>query len=542
MSSRTALVTVLLVLGICVPTMGVEAGATRTPQTPESDQPRIVGLYPNPVRNGDDGEFITVHVPRPTDVSNWSLSDGESTVTFPNETMVGRVTFATAKNPARNVTAGRVIVLDEHVSLANGGETVTLRVNDTVVDTATYASAPEGERWRRTDTGANWSPLGATNRSVVRGTADRVRTFVLPDAPTPPVRVLRSACRRILLAGYTFTSRRVTAELRKAVGRGVRVRVLVEGGPVGGLSRREANVLDELVDSGASVEVLTGERARYDYHHAKYAVVDDRSLVLSENWKPSGTGGGSSRGWGVMVDDDTTTAELAAVFRADTGWRDTVSWRTFRRNQTFQSPSATSEHFPTRFRPTTFSTVEVKTLVAPDNAESELSSLLASADDSIRVQQVSIGDRNQPFLQAVIAAARRGVTVRILLSGAWYVREDNRALVEWLNERAAAEGLPLTAKLAEPRSRFEKIHAKGAIVDGNRTVVGSLNWNNHSARENREVTLVLEGNAVGTYYERVFRADWRGGAWRVSVGLLVTVVFLVYGAGKIAVRRVRFEG
>jgi phosphatidylserine/phosphatidylglycerophosphate/cardiolipin synthase-like enzyme len=179
-------------------------------------------------------------------------------------------------------------------------------------------------------------------------------------------------------------------------------------------------------------------------------------------------------------------------------------------------------------------------LVAPDNAEDALVRRLDRADTSIRVLQVSVGSRSQPFLRAAVRAARRGVAVRVLLSSAWYVAEENRALVERLNALATREDLPLSARVASPRRRFGKVHAKGVVVDDT-VVLGSLNWNNHSARENREVLVALEGERVAGYYRRGFDADWRQSGQRLPVGLPV-VLAVAAGGCLLAARRLEFEG
>lgn len=167
-------------------------------------------------------------------------------------------------------------------------------------------------------------------------------------------------------------------------------------------------------------------------------------------------------------------------------------------------------------------------LVAPDNAESELIDLIDNATDEVRVVQVSVAGPDGPFTKAVLRAARRGVDVRLLLSNEWYVSDENSALAERLNRRAADRNLPLEVKLAEPNDRYGKIHAKGVIVDGEHVVVGSLNWNEASARENREVAVVLTGEEVGNYYESVFDADWTGGTGNeLPVGIIVAVGILV---------------
>ncbi len=228
------------------------------------------------------------------------------------------------------------------------------------------------------------------------------------------------------------------------------------------------------------------------------------------------------------------------MFEADTSWHDTVSWEQFRRGKSFEPATPADQSYPTRFEPKTVPVESVTVLTAPGNAESGVVSLLDSANRSIAIQQMAVGGPQQPFVRATLDAARRGVEIRILLSSAWYVREDNQRLADWLNERAKKENLPLEAKLAEPDG-YEKIHAKGVIVDERHVVVGSLNWNNNSARENREVALVLHGKQAGTYYTDVFEADWNASATRFPIGFGAVVAVGIAGAVWLAKREVRFE-
>ena len=73
-------------------------------------------------------------------------------------------------------------------------------------------------------------------------------------------------------------------------------------------------------------------------------------------------------------------------------------------------------------------------------------------------------------------------------------------------------------------------------------VVGSMNWNNNSARENREVMVVLRGEGVGKFYTSVFDADWKGG-YRdgFPIGLVVAVGIGLVAAHLVAKEKVSFE-
>ncbi|MEF8756815.1 MAG: phospholipase D-like domain-containing protein [Halobacteriales archaeon] len=503
--------------------------ASSNPSSPTElgtfDRATIVAVYPDPVVDGDRGECVVVDLPATGGV-NWSLADGEGTIRVPEPPGGGQVAVSDDPSVVCNRTDARTVAVEDMLRLSNSGEVLALRADDVTVDTVAYDSAQTASWYRN----GSWHPLGATDFDPVAVPGRTGRVFVLPDSPEIPLALLRNASDRILLAGYTFTSERIARALRSAAERGVAVRVLLDGAPVGGLSGREARLLDRLVAAGVEVRVLGGPRARYDFHHAKYAVVDDRAVVVTENWKPSGTGGRSSRGWGVVLGGPTAD-RLARVFRADAGAPDAIRWEEYRteRERSTEEEAGSSRSYPARFQPRRVSVDEVEVIVAPDNAGRSVRRILRSANSSIRIIQMRIDGRNDPFLRVSLAAARRGVRVEILLSSARYVREDNRELARWLRRLAREEGLPLAVRLAEPRSTFEKIHAKGVVVDGERVLVGSLNWNEESWRNNREVLVVVHGREAAAYFERVFRSDWRGGVWRlpVAVGTAVALAWLL---------------
>jgi phosphatidylserine/phosphatidylglycerophosphate/cardiolipin synthase-like enzyme len=512
----------------------VVVGATPLAAATEATAgPRLVAVYPNPLADGDAGEFVVVTTPGPANVT---LSDGERalTVSLPG----GPVALSGDPTAARALTDHPVLALPG-LALANGGERLVLERDGRTVDTVVYEDAPAGERLLLGAAGGReWRPLGYEPRPVLRYDGAQARTFVLPDSPDIVLETLRAADDRIVLAGYTFTSPRVTRTLVDAAERGVTVRVLVDDAPVGGLTTRQARMLDRLARAGVEVRVIGGEGARFSFHHPKYAVVDHTALVLTENWKPAGVGGRSSRGWGVRVDSPPLAADLAALFASDMAGRDVTSWTRFRRGRAFtESDPLSRETFPTRHPPERVHVDSLRLLTAPGNAEDEVVQVIDGTHDRLDVVQVSV-ERDHPFTRAAFDAARRGVEVRILLSGAWYVREENEATAAWLNRRAKRENLPLEARVADPGARFEKVHAKGVVADDT-VLVGSLNWNRHASRENREVVVALDGPNAADYYRETFTADWRGGQ---GPGGLVWVAAVAAVAGVVlAWRRVRFE-
>jgi phosphatidylserine/phosphatidylglycerophosphate/cardiolipin synthase-like enzyme len=520
--------------------------STRTAQT--ATEAEITALYPNPTALEDSGEFVTIRFPERARLSNYSLTDGDARVSLDDgrETVSAgeRITFSTAVNRTTRLTDRHVEPLSDGIQLANSGEQVQLLHNGTVVDTVSYDSAPESSVYH-TEHG-EWVALGATNRPVSTARDGTVETFVLPDEPERAVEFLANASQRVLLAGYTLSSEAVVETLLDAHERGVAVDILVDGDPVGGMTGRQARALNRLSRAGIRVQALSGEHARYRYHHAKYAVVDDRALVTTENWKASGIGGASSRGWGIVTDQQPIVTGLTETFQADAGWVDSIPWQEFEASPAAEDDRPDSE-YPSRFDTQTHTVEETRLLVAPDNVESTLVETIRNAEESIEIKQMQIGDVDFRLLREVIRATQRGVDTRILLSGAWYAKEENRAIQQYLEEQAQTGELPLEVKIANPGGAFEKIHAKGMIVDGETTVLGSLNWNNNSMRHNREVAVLVESEGVASYFGSVFEHDWTtdGGPNEDSdseipvgylLGCVLAAVVAILGA-----RRLEFE-
>lgn len=515
------------------PTAPAEAAAD-----PEPANATLVEAYPNPVARGDPGEFVAVRFAEPTDTSGWTLTDGTTTAALPNRTVEGTVAFSTEPDHARNDTDHPVEPLSGRLLLADGGDRLELNAGSETVASARYRTAPESEI--RDFEAAEWRPVGATDHPPVRTDGGEATAFVLPDAPEETVDTLREADDRILVAGYTFTSERVTDALVDASERGVETRLLLDGAPVGGTSERQARQLDRLIDGGVEVRLLAGPYTRYRHHHPKYAVVDDRALVSTENFKPAGTGGMSSRGWGVVLDDPTAAAALASIHDADWTWRAATDWAAYRESREFVDADPALGSFESRHDPERVDIESTTVLVAPDNAADELVPTIESAEDRLLIQQVRIDSRDNELLAAALRAAEGGARVRIHLGGSWYVAEENAELVAWLNRRAESAGWDLEARVDTPDG-YDKIHTKGVVVDDT-AVVGSLNWVRSAQSDNREVLVAFESPEAADYYASVFAADWgTRNDPAVPAGLLAAAATAA-SAALLTLRRIEFVG
>ena len=501
--------------------------------------PEIVELYPNPVTEGNRGEYLVVRLPAS---GNWSLSDGYHETGVPSGAN-GTVALSMEPELAESrldETGIEVHQFEGHFPLAAAGDRIELRHDDEVVDVVEYGRVREGYRWRAE--WDEWRPDGYEPRAPKRASGTTVTPFVLPDSPSVPIQPLETAEERVLIAGYTVESDRVVDRLVAAHERGVEVRVLIEGTPVGGFQKSGAHAADRLDEAGVEVRVLDGDPDRFRFHHAKYAVADDRAVVLTENWKRSGTGGGSNRGWGVIADDDAVAAELAALFENDVTAEDTRNWPAFRADTTFHGPPSDPTDgsgderetaYPSRFEPSASPPADVELLTAPGNAADRIVARIDAADDRVLAVVPRTGGPDERIVRALRRAADRGVDTHLLLSGEWYDREENRELAEMLGDE------PIGVAVADPRGRYGKIHAKGLVIDDT-AVVGSLNWNEQAATENREVLLAVESAAVADFYARTYAADWRGGGVHLPVGLVGGLLASLAGAGVVARREVAF--
>jgi phosphatidylserine/phosphatidylglycerophosphate/cardiolipin synthase-like enzyme len=328
------------------------------------------------------------------------------------------------------------------------------------------------------------------------------------------------ASEEILLNVYEFSSPAMTESLIAARGRGLNVSVLVEGGPVGGISPEEKTAIWMMNAGGIPVREMVSDKTvhpPYRYDHAKYVVFDKRAVLLtSENFKYSGfppAGYTSNRGWGVYLEDPAFARYFSTVYLTDSSGPSVIP---------IKGLPGDPERVPegkhaTEFTPAHFSDAIVSPVLAPDTSN-QIVDLIQSAHTSIEIEQAYITNETpltlNPYLGAAINASRRGVHVRVLLDSYWYNIEDekdNDEMAALITRIGTTEHLPLEGRCANLQvSNLEKIHNKGLIVDGQRVLVSSINWNSNSPNFNREAGVIIEHPGVARYFLNVFEDDWNG--------------------------------
>lgn len=403
--------------------------------------------------------------------------------------------------------------------------------------------------------------LRETARIEIALAPDALRGFLLAQ--------LRAARRSIDMAVYSFENPELAEALAERAAAGLRVRLLVEGGPVGGIDLAERWCLDRIAAAGGQVWWMDAGgdvAARYRGMHAKLALIDERRvLVGSENPNLGSTpaaalatGSAGRRGVYAAIE-----APGAAAWARDLLARD-IDPSAHRDLRPFQPRDPTRGAPPADFVPDRegggagyapiapeplrlTQSLTMEWLSAPESALDPISGpagLVARAGpgDSVLVEQLAEplwwGDGPvegnpalNPRVQAYLVAARRGARVRVLLDGyfddpaSW---NGNAVTVQHLNERGRSEGLDLQARLGNPTG--QGLHNKMILltsgcgdppVPGGReppgcgrwSQLGSLNGSEVASKVNREVAVNLRSDAIYAYLAEVFAWDWaRSGA------------------------------
>ena len=525
---------------------------------------QIVEFCPDPYLYNDADEYLVLSGNGSLD--NITISDNHGGFRFPPGTPInGSLTVARSAH-AYDQSHGRLpdfewldyspdvpnVINGDPLRMANTGDELILYENGTAIQKVSWpgdVKPREGQvhylengLWDRRVLMIGQSRL---NTGVFRNVS--VTTFVSPDCSNEVfMEEINRASGSIFVNMYEFSSPSLGASLVAAKTRGVDVRVLIEGGPVGGISPAEKSLIWTINRSGIPVVSMVSsktEHAPYRYDHAKYVIIDNKSILLtSENFKNTGLppkGMSGNRGWGVCLKDPALAGYFLEVFTSDTSSKSVVSYT----GSAGDAEPAPYEKRTAEFHPAQFEGATVIPVIAPDTSY-QIVDLLDNARTTIEIEQAYIKNetpyRLNPYLSSAINASRRGVHVRVLLDSYWYNVEgpnDNDEMAALINRIGTSEQIPLEAKCIDlPLNQVEKIHNKGVIVDDKQVLVSSINWNSNSPNFNREAGVIIDHPGVARYFREVFDDDWNPMAnmarpktdyLKIAIVALVIVLLLV---------------
>ncbi len=539
----------------------------------------VTAFCPDPYLPYDPDEFIVLTGQESLD--GWTITDGEGTLRFPPGTRIDGDLVLARQAEAYKTTHGvypdyeweystdavPVLIQSGRFILANTEDEIVLSYHGARQSEIAWprdVKPREGQIHRIAD--GVWNPrpflIGQSDFSPIHIEGVSATLFVSPDSAYEVMKeAILSAERSIEVSVYEFTHPGIGELLINAQNRGISVRILMEGSPVGGVSPEQAALLSVLNQSGISVDYIGGsggDRSRYRFLHSKYLIIDSKSLLLtSENIKESGMplpGYAGNRGWGVWIHDPRLADYFGMVYSEDSVGRDVLPISPVR-NAEIPATGASDAHTQ-RYSPLFIEGATLIPVLSPDTSHL-VPEMIAGATSTVEIQQAYIRNWTKnapnPWLDAAIDASERGVNVRIILDASWFNIQgdaDNDEMVAFINRHAEVADLPLEARLYQgDRAGITKIHTKGVIVDGNSVLVSSINWNENSPMNNREAGIIIEHPDAAAYYLRVFEEDWKNEyrpAGQIFTALpeewpkpMIAVAILLFFAGIILGKRIR---
>jgi phosphatidylserine/phosphatidylglycerophosphate/cardiolipin synthase-like enzyme len=390
--------------------------------------------------------------------------------------------------------------------------------------------------------------------------AFNVQVAIAPDNTLPLIlQAIGNAKKSLQVNIYELASPEVAKALIDQINRGVHVQILQEGEPVGGISAASRGLHAQIAQameahpgccSYGEMHKGAGGTRRFHYDHAKYIVIDQTALLLgSENYSPGGQpepGTLGNRGWEVLVYDVQPARWFSQLFVKDSDPRNSDIVNLLRSGSASametQAFATADQRVPGRINPM-LNASDGEIITSPDTSLNGLIGLIRGAKKTLDIEQMSFnvnwGTQASPLYTEILAAAHRGVRVRILLNDEYAFMNGgnrngtdgtdgtgddplnwsqtttsgklttNRKAVAAFTQAAQTQRLPIEARIANLRAMgVAYIHNKGMIVDGNITLISSINWTQNSITNNREAALALTSPQVAAYYGQAFNQDW----------------------------------
>ena len=291
--------------------------------------------------------------------------------------------------------------------------------------------------------------------------AGQLALITEPQAGVAPVlSALRGARHQVDMVMYEDEDSQVNAALAADEHRGVKVRVLLNGGYYGEGSAQNQAAYSYLRARSVPVKWTP---SYFALTHQKTLLVDGRAYILTFNLTPQYYA--SSRDFGVI---DTIAADDAAVRQTfDADWS----------GQRITAPNGAD------------------LLWSPGSEQAQVS-LIESARGFLDIYNEEMD--STPIEQALEADAQRGVNVEVTMT---YDSSWKGAFAQ-----LAAAGVHIRTYSA---SAPLYIHAK-MILTSSRVFLGSQNFSSTSLERNRELGLITSNPTIRASLRRTFDADYAG--------------------------------
>lgn len=395
-------------------------------------------------------------------------------------------------------------IMEGRFALANGGDEVILFEKGEEIDAVIYGNSNyNGSGWigealkisqghilRResledTNTPRDWSNYHTIAQSDFQPKwfQGNIEIFPYPDEWREVIRFLSTAKNYLFIESYTIDSPNFEEVLLSKLREGIRVSILLEGNPVGGISPYEKSIIHKLWIHGAEIAFMinspeNGIYDRYRFIHSKFIIKDDDEVLIStENFGHSSLTSCGNRGYGIIVRNESFAKYMKDIYLDDRksimdireylGEFSNISIKTPKRvelrRKVFESINIT-----TRFLP----------IVAPDFAPEYFKKFIEE-QRTLDIEALYIDDE--------IWKEIRNKTRRVLIE--YGEIEGNGRRFDGINHY------------------IKHLHAKLIIGDSG-VLVGSMNLGISSMENNREISLWIEDEKAIDYFEKIFEYDW----------------------------------
>jgi len=358
----------------------------------------------------------------------------------------------------------------------------------------------------------NEAPATGQQRTAIESITDLSKLVGARARPATEIRILRdgentfpamielidAAQSEVLFENFIFagdeTGRRFADVLSAATRRGIDVRVLYD--PVGTMMVRGGSIARALIQRGVEVRPFsplsfldprTWGRIRHRDHRKTLTVDGEASVVgglcISNHWAPASQGGAGWRDTALLV-RGPVAADVKQAFEA--------MWKCADGRDVHVVPEPGGSLSP-----------PAALVVADRPGLQHVANLYASMADRSQ-RSLEITDAYlvlQKSAQVTFcAAARRGVSVRMLLPG-----RNNHPLAGAAARRGYESLLQAGVEIWEWDGAM--IHAKTAVMDGELTLVGSSNLDPLSMHRNYELNLLVADAVTGGRMQDMFEQD-----------------------------------
>ncbi len=287
------------------------------------------------------------------------------------------------------------------------------------------------------------------------------------DGKAMVLSTINGAQKTITLTIYEITDPDIAAALVAARSRGVEVRVLYNNASFASMNEANPNAgtVANLSKAGIKTEPASPV---FTVTHQKTLTADgSRSLIMTFNLEPSYFS--TTRDFGILTTNQSEIQEITRVFDADWNYQ----------NITPIYPSL---------------------VWSPVNSREKILGVINHATKTLDVYNEEIND--QQCIDALVAAAKRGVVVRVIAADLDGAENKNAPALKSLNA-AGAQAKVITSLY---------IHAKMVLADYQTpeqvAYLGSENLGKVSLDQNRELGILVVEKPILDRLESVFNSDW----------------------------------